>query len=158
MRAVAAPHFTGGEPKRWWRRIERMVVRQHRDTVDAQLRELRGVTVLAAGALPSGIVQVIGSGWRITLGGVTAGAAAALVSGVAGSAGETRVASAGRYGRFWWVSVLCEGSEPRAVLGSHVRMDRIGPGSYGAEEDGPDRPGERLLGDRLLGVDSALCQ
>lgn len=119
--------------RRQWLRLERSVIHDHMDAVAAELRALVGLPVLVASAHRDGLVTVTVPGWCVVMAGVSPPAAQRLVS--LSRATQVRLDRAGRYGRFWWVSVRArvDGATPApaVMLGSHLRLVHTGPGPDG---------------------------
>jgi hypothetical protein len=106
-------------PARRWRRIERSVVRDHIARVEEQLDALVGLTLAASTTRPGGFVSFDLPGWTITMAGVAPRCAPVGASPRA----RWTLAGAGRYGRFWWVT-MSAGASRHTVLGSHLRLVR----------------------------------
>jgi hypothetical protein len=108
--------------RRAWRRRERAIVAAHHLEVAAALHVLVGTPVLAVTTSPAGAVTITVPGWRVGLAGVSASARAALTAVARQSC---HLSGAGRYGRFWWLTVGVTdtpAAPPVAVLGIAVRI------------------------------------
>jgi hypothetical protein len=115
--------------ERWaWRRREQAIVASCHADLTAALAGLVGLPVLTVSAGPAGTVTVAVPGWNIGMAGVSAAAQAAFVSL---ARRPCHLASAGRYGRFWWLTVAATGSQPEeraVVLGASTRVQPAGGG------------------------------
>jgi hypothetical protein len=120
-----------------WRRMERRAIADHERWLAAQLRRLAAAKVVVfwatesaqATARTAGIVRLGLRDWHLLLAGVASGPRAQLER--ASGQGRLHLDAAGRYGKFWWIEVVCEGAaraEKVVLLGSHLRLTPTGRG------------------------------
>jgi EmrB/QacA subfamily drug resistance transporter len=86
------------------------------------IQTIVGSPVIGARLAASGLVVLRGVDWELAIADVATAAAMRLIDVAAGPA---QVTAAGRYGRFWWVTVTGGGVGPQSravVLGSRVRL------------------------------------
>jgi EmrB/QacA subfamily drug resistance transporter len=98
--------------------------------ISESLRGLIGLPVSAASKSALGIVTLGMPGWDVALAGV-AGTASSSVLALATR--PCHISTVGRYGRFWWLELTADGTDPRRVtmLGSAVRVRPAGGGEGG---------------------------
>ncbi|MCU4187181.1 hypothetical protein K6U06_22655 [Acidiferrimicrobium sp. IK] len=145
----------GGLTARQWRRLQRRARAAHERQVLWAARRLTGSADMTAEASVGGVVCVRNARWQVALAGtVVAGTVVAgtVVPG-SGRAAPCRLDGVGRYGRWWWLRLIT-GGRSVTVLGSHLRVDRLGDGGDEGTLDSP-AGGELILAACDCGCPSA---
>ncbi len=115
--------------RRAWRRSERQIVAEHRNVMASRLRQLATLqlplqTTSKPEAAHSAIVSLSFPDWQILIAGVALKPQIALEA--AANAHRLQLSGAGRYGRFWWLSVSDSHGTRVVLLGSHLQLNAVG--------------------------------
>ena len=127
---------------RWaWHRVERQIVADHEIVMARRLRQLAGLQrpVEVTSISETGhaaIVNLRVPGWQILIAGVALGPRIALSAAAASH--RLRLSGAGRYGRFWWLSIEGNHGVRVVLLGSHLRLEEDRNGSETQDAPPPD--------------------
>ncbi len=112
---------------RWaWHRVERQIVADHEIVMAGRLRQLAGLRrpVEVTSISETGYAAIVNlhvPGWQILMAGVALGPRRALSA--AAESHRLRLSGAGRYGRFWWLSIEGNHGMRVVLLGSHLRLE-----------------------------------
>ncbi len=117
----AAMKIRFGDRIRWWRTAQNIQA-QHDDETVLQLRRLERLPVSRLAATPNGAIRISVPGWHVDLAEVSA---VAMANMLVLSERACRIEAAGRYGRFWWVTILGtspDGARRATALASRIRL------------------------------------
>jgi hypothetical protein len=110
--------------RRMWRRLERSALRHYRRDLHDQVRLLAAthppVVQTTCSSTPA-VVTIHLSDVTVVLAGVSPWSARFVVEMVHPATGLTLM-GAGRYGRFWWLTL--RGSTTHVILGTHLQLRR----------------------------------